>query len=100
MRFRPRALALCVGITMLGSVVAGPQVRALATSSGGATPSASGQPRVTVSDVSVLEGDKGTRNAVFAISLSSPPAAGTGVSVPYSTADNDATGVKSAAVAG
>ncbi|MGD9722726.1 MAG: Calx-beta domain-containing protein [Pirellulales bacterium] len=47
-------------------------------------------PVLTIDDVVVVEGDAGTSNAVFTVTLSAPPA-GTPVTVQYSTADGTAT---------
>jgi hypothetical protein len=46
-------------------------------------------PEIRISDVSVTEGNGGTRNAVFTISLSTPPSQS--VTVTYATADGSAT---------
>jgi predicted extracellular nuclease len=77
------------------------QVRVITTNAGGndeyigiddinVTGTPIGQPNLTINDASVTEGNTGTRNAVFTVSLSSPAGAG-GVSFTIATADDTAT---------
>lgn len=53
-------------------------------------PSGGGQPSLSINDVTVTEGNSGTTNATFTVSLSSPAGAG-GVTFNIATADGTAT---------
>ena len=50
-----------------------------------------GTPAASIDDVKVTEGNSGTQNLTFTVTLSAAPAAGTSVRIPWSTADGTAT---------
>jgi hypothetical protein len=63
---------------------------ALAPSSGSVVQTVDAPPSISINDVSVVEGNSGTTNAMFTVSLSAPTHTAT-VQVSYATADGTAT---------
>jgi len=99
--FPPGTISLAVAVPVFGDVLGEPNETFLVNLSGAANATiADGQgqgtiidddalPAISINDATVVEGDSGTTNAAFIVSLSSP--SGQTVSVNYSTQDGTAT---------